>query len=67
MDTQFEGQVALITGGTSGIGRATAEALRARGAEVHVCDFKTRADAEQALQAQGISISQCDVRDVTAL
>ncbi|MCA9044549.1 MAG: SDR family oxidoreductase, partial [Planctomycetaceae bacterium] len=67
MDTQFEGQVALITGGTSGIGRATAEALRARGAEVHVCDFKARAEAELALQAQGISISQCDVRDVTAL
>ncbi|MEZ5944507.1 MAG: SDR family oxidoreductase [Planctomycetaceae bacterium] len=67
METQFEGQVALITGGTSGIGRATAEALRARGATVHVCDFQLRPEAEQTLQALGISIAQCDVRNVVAL
>jgi 2-dehydro-3-deoxy-L-rhamnonate dehydrogenase (NAD+) len=35
----FEGRVALVTGGASGIGAATVERLRAGGAEVHVYDI----------------------------
>src|SRR3954447_6517944 len=35
----FEGRVALVTGGASGIGAATVERLRAGGAEVHVFDL----------------------------
>src|SRR5579864_6311116 len=35
----FQGRVALVTGGASGIGAASAERLRAGGAEVHVFDL----------------------------
>src|SRR5437870_109804 len=35
----FEGRVALVTGGASGIGAATVERLRGGGAEVHVFDL----------------------------
>ncbi|MFC7309668.1 SDR family NAD(P)-dependent oxidoreductase [Streptomyces monticola] len=37
--TDFEGLKALVTGGASGIGRATAELLSARGAQVTVLDL----------------------------
>jgi 2-dehydro-3-deoxy-L-rhamnonate dehydrogenase (NAD+) len=35
----FEGRVALVTGGASGIGAATAELLGAGGAEIHIFDL----------------------------
>ncbi|GLX10903.1 SDR family oxidoreductase [Microbispora sp. NBRC 16548] len=43
MSREFDGLVAIVTGGASGIGRAVAEELTARGARVAVLDLK---DAE---------------------
>jgi NAD(P)-dependent dehydrogenase (short-subunit alcohol dehydrogenase family) len=56
-----EGTVALVTGGASGLGRATAEALQARGATVVVLDL------ERSLEAlgddTGLHRAPADVRD----
>jgi len=46
----FDGRVALVTGGASGIGSATADRLRAGGAEVHVFDLANGDDVRDAAQ-----------------
>lgn len=53
----FDGLVALVTGGASGIGAATARVLRARGARVAVLDR----GAEGA--PEGVLALRCDVTD----
>jgi NAD(P)-dependent dehydrogenase (short-subunit alcohol dehydrogenase family) len=46
----FEGRVALVTGGASGIGAATVERLQAGGAEVHVFDLANGDDVRDSTQ-----------------
>ena len=46
----FEGRVALVTGGESGIGAATAERLRAGGATVHTFDLAKGDDVRDSAQ-----------------
>jgi 3-oxoacyl-[acyl-carrier protein] reductase len=71
MDLQLTGKVALVTGGTKGIGRAVVEGLVAEGARVAFC-ARTPADverAEQELRATGADVAgtALDVRDGAAL
>ncbi|MQA88583.1 MAG: SDR family NAD(P)-dependent oxidoreductase [Streptosporangiales bacterium] len=52
---QVAGSVAFVTGGASGLGKATAEALAAGGATVVICDLPTAPGAEVAEQLGGKS------------
>jgi NAD(P)-dependent dehydrogenase (short-subunit alcohol dehydrogenase family) len=59
---QIQGSGALVAGGASGLGEATARALHARGALVTVADLN--AEKAEALAAElGIDFVQCDVRE----
>jgi NAD(P)-dependent dehydrogenase (short-subunit alcohol dehydrogenase family) len=58
-------KVALITGAASGLGRATAVALAAAGAEVVVADLDEAAGREVASQVGGHFVA-CDVSDFEA-
>jgi meso-butanediol dehydrogenase/(S,S)-butanediol dehydrogenase/diacetyl reductase len=53
--TRFEGQVAIITGGASGIGLATAKRLAAEGAKVVIADLKAAASEQAAEDLRKIS------------
>jgi len=48
---ELKDQVVLVTGASSGIGRATAEAMARQGARVAVNYLRNRAGAEEAVQA----------------
>ena len=70
MNQDFSGRVAIITGGSDGIGRATAELLAARGATVVVCarGEEKLAATEAAITAAGgkVEAKQLDVTDSDA-
>jgi len=61
-DAGFEGKVALVTGGASGIGRATAEKLAGEGATVIISDLdESRLKAEaDALGAEAVVLDVSD-------
>ena len=53
---KIEGSSALVTGGGSGLGEATARMLAARGAIVHVMDINEGAAARVAAEIGGVAI-----------
>jgi NAD(P)-dependent dehydrogenase (short-subunit alcohol dehydrogenase family) len=63
-----EGKVAVVVGGGSGIGRATAELFAAQGAKVAVADLNgtTANETAEILRANGAKVSAhaCDITDL---
>jgi NAD(P)-dependent dehydrogenase (short-subunit alcohol dehydrogenase family) len=59
------GHAAIVTGGASGLGAATARMLAEAGAKVAVFDINQKVAAEVAIDINGIAI-QCDVTDAVA-
>ena len=58
---EIKGLTALVTGGASGLGRATAEALAAKGAEVFVLDLPS--SRERIAADSALRFVAADVRD----
>ncbi len=59
---QIKGQIALVTGGGSGLGEATARYLAALGAKVAILDFNIEAAKNVAADINGLAV-QADVSD----
>ena len=59
----FSGKKALVFGGTSGIGLATVNQLKAQGADV----VAISRDPSKAGDIAGVTLAACDVRDTDAL
>lgn len=65
---RFEGQIAIVTGGASGIGEATCRRLAAEGATVVVADVNgERASALAAELGKNHQAQQFDAADVTSI
>src|SRR6185503_15086514 len=72
MEKTFQGKVVIVTGGSFGIGRATAIAFAAQGAKVVVADWIEDAETITQIKASGgeAIFVKCDVsngEDVKAL
>ncbi len=63
---KIQGQAALVTGGGSGLGEATARALAAQGARVAVLDVNADQARNVAAQIGGIACP-CDITDSASL
>lgn len=59
------GQVAIVTGGSSGLGEATARALAARGAKIAIFDVGMERAEKVAAELGGIAV-KCDVSSADA-
>ncbi|HET6183060.1 MAG TPA: SDR family NAD(P)-dependent oxidoreductase [Acetobacteraceae bacterium] len=62
---ELQGQAALVTGGASGLGAATAEALTKAGAKVAILDRNEAQAREVAARLGGLAFG-CDVADAAA-
>src|SRR3954469_20425357 len=63
---EIGGQAALVSGGASGLGRATARALAAAGMKVAILDVHAAAAAEAAKEIGGLP-PPCDVTDAASV
>jgi NAD(P)-dependent dehydrogenase (short-subunit alcohol dehydrogenase family) len=64
---RFEGQLAVVPGGASGIGLACARALAAEGAKVVIADRRGEAAEAAASQIAGAVAAELDVSDAAAV
>jgi len=62
---QLKNQAAIVTGGASGLGAATARKLAAAGARVAVCDLNAKLAESVAAEIKGTAIA-CDVTDAAS-
>src|ERR1700675_2551357 len=62
---QLKDQAAIVTGGASGLGAATARKLAAQGARVAVCDLNGELAKTVAAEIGGVAVI-CDVADATS-
>ncbi len=63
---EIRGHAAIVTGGGSGLGGATARMLAAAGAKVAIFDVNQQAAAEVATDINGLAV-QCDVADSASM
>jgi NAD(P)-dependent dehydrogenase (short-subunit alcohol dehydrogenase family) len=62
---QLKNQAAIVTGGASGLGAATARRLAKEGAKVAVCDLNTKLAETVAAEIGGVAVT-CDVADAAS-
>src|SRR5207344_2969949 len=62
---QMKDQAAIVTGGASGLGAATARRLAGLGAKVAVCDLNAKLAESVAAEIGGVAVV-CDVSDAAS-
>src|SRR6201981_1005225 len=62
---QLKDQAAIVTGGASGLGAATARRLAGQGAKVAICDINAKLAETVAAEIGGVAVA-CDVADATS-